>query len=345
MEGIPAHLHPIIRANSTEVCNIEDFRRVLIDLEPGIRDVRGFAPHAAHTIATSHTSQVNTVVTPVTKSRDDELSFDSRKEKKGLPKTSYRCGGMHWYSDCPQKTKKGKPGKDISANNRSDATTDTSGQKEAKISPTFALARFDAEEGMQHPICIDIGSSISCIDSEYARRYLPNGKIVPTSNLRLMGVGTNITSGTITTTLSFATTDPNKSYKAKVTLYVVPRLNTEILLGNDHLVPLNSVVDFENNSMTFGNDKLRVMITNKRVLLEYHSRRTARTRQVFTLQPGHQGKIPVILFPQMDSGMYCIEAVNGSNRQRDATNRCQPQTGQLDGAAHLYRARRLARRE
>ncbi|KAJ9119919.1 hypothetical protein QFC24_005402 [Naganishia onofrii] len=45
MEGIPAHLHPIIRANSTEVRTIEDFRRVLIDLEPGIRDVRGYSGH------------------------------------------------------------------------------------------------------------------------------------------------------------------------------------------------------------------------------------------------------------------------------------------------------------
>jgi hypothetical protein len=60
--------------------------------------------------------------------------------------------------------------------------------------------------------------------------------------------------------------------------------------------------------MTFGNDKSHVMITNKRVPLEPHSRRTARTRQVFTLRPGHQGKITVILFPQIDSGMYCIEA-------------------------------------
>jgi hypothetical protein len=116
MEGIPAHLLPIIRANSTEVRNIEDFRRVLIDLEQGIRDLMGFAPHATRTIATARTSHGNTVVTPVTKSRGDKLTFDTRKEKKGLPKTPCRCGGMHWYSDCPQKPKvahesgtKGKP--------------------------------------------------------------------------------------------------------------------------------------------------------------------------------------------------------------------------------------------
>ncbi|KAI5454141.1 hypothetical protein NCC49_005131 [Naganishia albida] len=363
MEGIPAHLHPIIRANSTEVRNIEDFRRVLIDLEPGIRDMRAFAPHATRTSATARTSQVNTVVTPLTRARDEKPNNNSRKEKKGLPKTPCRCGGMHWYSDCPQKPKiaqvnqaqkatpstfpnnipitkntkwkswkdkkeeepvkevntveprpqrptgkKGKQGKDDSANNKADAKEDTSGHKETRISPTFALARFGAEEGMHHPVCIDTGSSISCIDSDYARRYLPNGKISPTSNLRLMGVGTNMTSGTITTELCFATTDPDESYKTKVILYVVPRLNTKILLGNDHLVPLNPVIDFENNQITFGNDKARVMITNRRVPIEPPGRRTARTRQVFTLQPGHQGKIPVVLFPELPSGMYCIEA-------------------------------------
>ncbi|KAJ9092253.1 hypothetical protein QFC20_007427 [Naganishia adeliensis] len=36
MEGIPQHLHPIIGANSIGVRNIEDVRRVLIDLEPGV---------------------------------------------------------------------------------------------------------------------------------------------------------------------------------------------------------------------------------------------------------------------------------------------------------------------
>ncbi|KAJ9097567.1 hypothetical protein QFC20_006142 [Naganishia adeliensis] len=40
MAGILIHLHPIIRANSVEVQAIDQFRRVLNDLGPGIRDVK-----------------------------------------------------------------------------------------------------------------------------------------------------------------------------------------------------------------------------------------------------------------------------------------------------------------
>jgi hypothetical protein len=101
MEGIPAHLHPIIRANSIEVRNIEDFRRVLIDLEPGIRDVKAFAPQATRTTTHTRTSQVNLVNTA--RNKDDKTPPNLRKDKKGLPKTPCRCGAMHWYADCPQK--------------------------------------------------------------------------------------------------------------------------------------------------------------------------------------------------------------------------------------------------
>lgn len=361
MEGIPAHLHPIIRANSTEVRNIEDFRRVLIDLEPGIRDVRGFAPHATRTTTHTRTGQVNNASTSGNK--DGKTASNSRKENKGLPRTPCRCGAMHWYADCPQKrttadvnqAQKAAPatfpnnvpvGKDRKwkawngkkeeakiteintaqiqprrnpartnkGNNLDSATTkseekpDTLGKSKPRITPTFAFARFDSDKGMLHPICIDTGSSISCIDADYARRHLPNSKVVPTSNLRLMGVGTNMTSGSITTTLCFATVDPDKDYKATVTLYVVPRLNTKILLGNDHLVPLNPTINFEENWMTFPRNPVKIMITNRRVLIEPQEARTARTRQVFTLKPGHQGTIPVLPHPQVDAKMYCIEA-------------------------------------
>jgi transposase InsO family protein len=362
MEGIPAHLHPIIRANSTEVRNIEDFRRVLIDLEPGIRDVKGFAPHASRTTTHTKTSQVNNVNTANTGSKGEKTRFESRKDKKGVPKTPCRCGEMHWCSDCPQKrktaevnqaqkaprlsspnniplgkdvkkawkekkpeasvkevntvqlrprqtpAKTNKDGKHDSATQKSNAPADTSEQKKADISPTYALARFDSDTGTLHPICIDTGASISCIDYDYAKKHLSDAKITPTSNVRLMGVGTNMTSGIVNTTLHFVTRTPENHYKMQVQLYVVPRLNTKILLGNDHLVPLNPIINFEENQVTFANDTSQVLISNRRKLIQPPERRTARTKQVFTLQPGHQGKIPVVLHPRAEEGLYCIEA-------------------------------------
>ncbi|GHJ83754.1 hypothetical protein NliqN6_0156 [Naganishia liquefaciens] len=360
MEGIPAHLHPIIRANSTEVRNIEDFRRVLIDLEPGIRDVKGFAPHTNRTTTHMRSSQVNNAST--LHAKDNRTNSQSRRENKGSPKTPCRCGAMHWYADCPHKRKTaevnqaqkappatfpnnipiGQQGKwkpwshntkeakateintvqvqsrrnpkrqsrarilDAPATKPTE-NTDTLEKTKPRITPTFALARFDAK-GICHPICIDTGSSISCIDADYARRYLPETKVTPTSNLRLMGVGTNMTSGSLTTTLSFVTTNPEKDYEVRVTLYIVPRLNTKILLGNDYLVPLNPTINFEENWMKFAENPLRIMITNRRVSLEPQEARTARTRQVFTVQPGHQATIPVLLYPEVEAEMYCIEA-------------------------------------
>jgi hypothetical protein len=363
MEGLPAHLHPIIRANCVDVRNMEDFRRVLIDLEPGIRDMKSYGLNTGRTLASARQSNVNNINTPFDKSKDPlwaNRSSDGMTRKRSLPKTPCRCGGMHWYSDCPQKkttaqvnqaqkaapatfpnnvpvgnapkwrawSKKkdedsvkevnaiqtrtsertrGKSVKFASEGQRHDESTDVSKKKQLDISPTFALAKFEIGSGTSHEICIDTGSSISCIDYEYARRYLPHNTIQPTSSLRLLGVGTTVTSGVIQAQLNFETSDPKKPCQIDVKLYLVPRLNTKIILGNDHLVPLNPTINFEENIITFANMDCKVMIINRRKIVP-EKPGTARTREVFTLEPGHQARIPILLHPTPSYQLYGVES-------------------------------------
>jgi hypothetical protein len=237
MEGLPAHLHPIIRANCVDVRNMEDFRQVLIDLEPGIRDMKSYASNTGRALASARQSNVNNINTPFDKSKDPlsvNRNLEGMNRKRSLPKTPCRCGGMHWYSDCPQKkttaqvnqaqkagpatfpnnvpvgsapkwrawskkkdedpvkevnaiqtrTSKRSHGKSVrfdSKSQKQDESIDVSNKKQLDISPTFALAKFELDSGTSHQICIDTGSSISCIDYEYAKKYLLEYCSMPSS--------------------------------------------------------------------------------------------------------------------------------------------------------------------
>jgi hypothetical protein len=313
MEGIPQHLHPIIRANSIGVRNIEEFRRVLIDLEPGIRDYRAYTPHVPRS-ANTHKGAVNNIQAPSNKGSD--------KSTRSPPKTPCRCGQLHWYADCPLKKKtasvnfasKKEPatfpnnvplGKNTkwrpreekteerfkevnvatrSTHNAGEPATLRSGvlsaqeppapapaiyhSGQADICPTFAIAKIGSEDGMLHKVCIDTGSSISCIDYDYAKKHLPGHEIKPTSNFRLLGVGTNMTTGTLQASLHLVTSDPNVYYRREVTLHVVPRLNTKVIIGNDQLVPMQANIDLRENLMTFKNNNKQVVIASTRASSE-----------------------------------------------------------------------------
>jgi hypothetical protein len=352
MEGIPQHLHPIIRANSIGVRNIEDFRRVLIDLEPGIRDTRAFTPHLARS-ANTHKGAINNINSPSPGAKDTRSS-PSTRTARSLPKTPCRCGEMHWYADCPHKKKTAnvnfaakkeptsspnnipiaKPGKwrswdppkteatikevnAIHTRSKKNAQTlpeasvplpKTDNETNSDICPTFAIARIGTTDAVLHKVCIDTGSSISCIDYDYARKHLPNQEINSTSNLRLMGVGTNMTTGSMNTTLHLETSDPHKPYRCDITLYVVPRLNTKVIIGNDILVLIKASIDLERNVMTFADNKQRVIIASTRTSSERHQRKTARTKEVFIVQPGHQARVPILIDQLPAENLYYLEA-------------------------------------
>lgn len=108
MEGIPIHLHPIIRANSIEVRTIDQFRRVLIDLEPGIRDVRTNTPAVPRAAVSNgpRLAPVNLINTTHGRKPSRTSNGGSPQARNGLPKTPCRCGAMHWYADCPLQRRK-----------------------------------------------------------------------------------------------------------------------------------------------------------------------------------------------------------------------------------------------
>ena len=363
MEGIPQHLHPIIRANSIGVRNIEDFRRVLIDLEPGIRDSRAYSPQVARS-AITYRGAVNKINAPLARGKESK-NFVRDKDSRSLPKTPCRCGEMHWYTDCPLKKKvasvnyaaKKEPSsfpnnvplgktvrwkswdkkkeqdsqKDVNAiqtrskrkqTAKPSVTTPAvapsvelhltppreSSNDESEICPTFAIAKIDKDNGMLHKICIDTGSSISCIDYDYVKRHLPNHEIETTSNLRLMGVGTNMTTGTVQVAMHLVTNNPDVPYHRDVTLYVVPRLNTKIILGNDQLVPMRAQIDLQTNTMTFANHDKQVVISSTRKSDNLQLRKTARTREVFSIDPGYQARVPIVLDGTPPGKSYYLDA-------------------------------------
>jgi transposase InsO family protein len=376
MEGIPVHLHPIIRANSIEVRTIDEFRRVLIDLEPGIRDTRlyipttgrtPYTPSAGRSPFTPKHNSVNNINQSVFKpsSRRDERS-SSPRQKTGptkLPPSPCRCGKMHWYVDCPDRKNRksvnsiqkdtpatypnnttpgqGRPwrpwsqrtddtaertsAKDVnsiqtrsqrssrpqaveSASGGSQGGRSTNVKEDQEICPTYARARIGSNDGQTHRVCIDTGSSISVIDYDYVRRHLPASKIQDTTSMRLLGVGSNMTSGTVGVDFHFVCEDESKTCIKHVLLHVVPRLNTKIILGNDYLVPLKAQVNLTTNLMKFGSEGVPIPLSSLQSKEERAEAITARTREAFIIEPRSQARIPIVLYPTMSAESYLIEA-------------------------------------
>jgi hypothetical protein len=180
--------------------------------------------------------------------------------------------------------------------------------KQSDICPTFALAKFDNRDGMLHKVCIDTGSSISCVDYDYAQQYLSHNTIQPSSNLRLLGEGTNITTGTVKTVLHLVTEDSNDFYEREITFYIVPRLNTKMIIENDQLVPMQARIDLKAERMTFDNvDHRKVIIASSRLTTEKQQQPTARTKEFFRQNAGCQAHIPILVTMPRLGGVYQIE--------------------------------------
>lgn len=372
MEGIPIHLHPIIRANSVEVQTIDQFRRVLIDLEPGIRDVKGYnpsTPRLAYQPRNTSVNLINTPTTPPARYNQHEGKKFVPKPRQGLPKTPCRCGAMHWYADCPLLKKKtavnfmrkdtpatypnstlpgaGKtwrpwkpkeetpsqqtelPPRDVNtiqtrskrgSQAKSKATTlpqpvvvDVKGTKSSEstdssdICPTYALASLDSAGGQIHRVCIDTGSSISCVDYDYLKKIMPDCTIKDSSSLRLLGVGSNLTAGKADVTLHFKTSQENITCSKEVVLHVVPRLNTKLIIGNDYLVPWKAQIDLNTNILKIGDDVHDIPVSSLQTYPE-EDYCTARTREAFVLRAGHQAHVPIILYPTPIAELYYIDA-------------------------------------
>jgi hypothetical protein len=82
LSGIPQTMQPLLKASLKDNHTLEDFRRILIDLEPGLRPRQ------------THQSE------PKRSSNNAAPAFTRQP-----PRTPCVCGGMHWRTDCPHNGK------------------------------------------------------------------------------------------------------------------------------------------------------------------------------------------------------------------------------------------------
>jgi hypothetical protein len=107
MLGIPLEMQPTIKSSLWNIYTLEDFRRLLMDLEPGLRPnfVRKTAP-------TNTTSPIAAIEPPPTTAPAAPLRNTYRTTTTTQPPTQNSippngpnkpciCGGMHWRRDCP----------------------------------------------------------------------------------------------------------------------------------------------------------------------------------------------------------------------------------------------------
>jgi hypothetical protein len=112
IEGIPLTMQPLIKANVSRSTTLEEFRRILIDLEPGLRG-RHIPQDASDTSASNYEAiQEEDNTTTFTQYHTVEPSVVLRSSPPGtrpttgfstLPRTNcFNCGGDHWKKDCPR---------------------------------------------------------------------------------------------------------------------------------------------------------------------------------------------------------------------------------------------------
>jgi hypothetical protein len=112
--GLPLHMKPLILANITPNTTLFDFRRVLIELEPALRNrqprSKGNNNYQNHNNRpfnqSEHNSNANT--RNFAQSRESSVSASSTLKTAGsnTPRNAcFNCGGMHWRSECPNPPK------------------------------------------------------------------------------------------------------------------------------------------------------------------------------------------------------------------------------------------------
>lgn len=115
IEGIPLPMQPLIKANVSRYTSLEEFRRILIDLEPGLRGrkmpntISQTRPYSVSNYERAERKDGTTVVsqTHVVKPTFSPASNAHGSTSSGnLPRTNcFNCGGNHWRKDCPHPPK------------------------------------------------------------------------------------------------------------------------------------------------------------------------------------------------------------------------------------------------
>jgi hypothetical protein len=100
LDGLPEHMLPTLKSSISADTDLLEFRRILLDYEKGLRwngpwnarksDGNTFANNRPH----SHSNDRNKGP-----STGKPIERDTTKPPKPC-----KCGGMHWYRDCPKRT-------------------------------------------------------------------------------------------------------------------------------------------------------------------------------------------------------------------------------------------------
>jgi hypothetical protein len=89
--GLPVTMHPLVKAGITPAMTLENFRRHLMDLEPGLRMSRS-QPRSNNRSTYNNSVPATQVST-----------------RPSAPRTPCTCGGMHWRKDCPTQHRPAAP--------------------------------------------------------------------------------------------------------------------------------------------------------------------------------------------------------------------------------------------
>lgn len=127
------------------------------------------------------------------------------------------------------------------------------------------------------------------------------------SAIQLHGIGANLTQGWVVMNILI----PTKSGHTKVlsvALHVVTTLTTNIILGNDVLVPERMQLDMARSVAWFGNKKDTFDVSSVETTEEILTHKAiARTAEVYIIRPGHQARVPVMLHTAPKTENYYLE--------------------------------------
>lgn len=193
--------------------------------------------------------------------------------------------------------------------------------------PIFAMAKIGTKEGKAHEVCIDTGSAISLMDSQYLKKNFPSIKVNPSSTIMLKGVGSNQTHGWINADLHFVN-DTKELSSITGAFHVVTSLSTKIIIGNDILIEEGAMIDLKASTCTFQTCKGTIPIIGKKNATPPTSQPYARLQQVFAIKPGFQSRVPITLTSTPPTSLYLLDPVRVSDdikvaRALSATNTSQ----------------------
>jgi hypothetical protein len=146
VEGIPLTMQPLIKANISRYTTLEEFRRILIDLEPGLRGRKPnpVSQNRPYSVSNYERAEKKDGTTFVSQTRVVKPAYTPPANPHGssttgnLPRTNcFNCGGNHWRKDCPRPPKS----RDYSGNTANTKTYTSHSISETNRTPTFGRPR------------------------------------------------------------------------------------------------------------------------------------------------------------------------------------------------------------